>query len=107
MKNEIILFEDQGVTLEVNMKDETVWLNAHQMAELFDRDVKTVHKHIQNALKEELDLSTVAKIATLQSEGSRRVKYDLLYHNDKILIAESNPKEKNLMIDLIINLLSI
>lgn len=74
MKNEIILFEDQWVILEANMKDETVWLNAHQMAELFDRDVKTIRKHIQNALNEELDLSTVAKIATLQSEGTRRVK---------------------------------
>ena len=37
-KNEIILFENQGVKLEVNLKDETVWLNLEQMAELFDRD---------------------------------------------------------------------
>ena len=41
-KNEIILFENQGVKLEVNLKDETVWLNRNQMAELFDRDVKTI-----------------------------------------------------------------
>ncbi len=37
-KNEIILFENQGVKLEVNLKDETVWLNRQQLAELFDRD---------------------------------------------------------------------
>ena len=55
MKNEIILFEDQGVKLEVNMKDDTVWLNVNQMAKLFDRDSKTIRKHIDNALKEELD----------------------------------------------------
>ncbi len=42
MKNEVIIFENQSVKLEVNMKDETVWLNANQMAELFGRDVKTV-----------------------------------------------------------------
>ena len=62
-KNEIILFENQGVKLEVNLKDETVWLNREQLAELFDRDVKTIGKHINNALKEELsdDTLVVAK----------------------------------------------
>ena len=54
MKNEIVLFENQDVKLEVNMKDETMWLNANQMAELFDRDVKTIRKHINNVLEEEL-----------------------------------------------------
>ena len=55
MKNEIIIFENQEVKLEVNMKDETVWLTQSQMAELFDRDVKTISKHIKNAFEEELD----------------------------------------------------
>lgn len=55
MQNEIIIFENQGVKLEVNMKDENVWLTQAQMAELFDRDVKTISKHIQNAFIEELD----------------------------------------------------
>ena len=65
MKNEIIIFENQNVKLEVNMKDETVWLNREQMAELFDRDVKTIGKHINNALKEELeDEVVVANFAT-------------------------------------------
>ena len=61
-KNEIILFENQGVKLEVNLKDETVWLNREQLAELFGRDIKTIGKHINNALKEELsdDTSVVA-----------------------------------------------
>ena len=69
MKNEIILFENQNIKLEVNMKDETVWLSAEQMAKLFDRDYKTIRKHINNALKEELDSLSVAKIATVQKEG--------------------------------------
>ena len=54
MKNEIVLFENQGVKLEVNLKDETVWLSTEQMAKLFDRDYKTINKHIKNALEEEL-----------------------------------------------------
>ena len=67
MKNEIILFENQNVKLEVNVKDETVWLNREQLSILFDRDIKTIGKHINNALKEELDTSTVAKFATVQN----------------------------------------
>ena len=57
MKNEIVLFENQDVKLEVNMKDETVWLNREQLSKLFNRDIKTIGKHINNALQEELDSS--------------------------------------------------
>ena len=71
MKNEIILFENQNIKLEVNVKDETVWLNREQLSILFDRDIKTIGKHINNALKEELDTSTVAKFATVQNVACR------------------------------------
>ena len=86
-KNEIILFENQGVKLEVNLKDETVWLNRQQLATLFDRDVKTISKHINNALNEELkNISTVAKFETVQNEGERRVTRNIEYFNlDMIL----------------------
>lgn len=86
-KNEIILFENQGVKLEVNLKDETVWLNRQQLAKLFDRDIKTIGKHINNALSEELkDIPTVAKFATVQREGERDVTRDIEYYNlDMIL----------------------
>ena len=87
MKNEIILFEDQGVQLEVNLKDETVWLNVNQMAQLFGRDSKTIRKHIDNALSEELDSSTVAKIATVQKEGSRDVSRNVEYYNLDMIIS--------------------
>ena len=73
MKNEIILFENQDVKLEVNMKDETVWLSLDQMAKLFDRDKSVISRHIKNALEEEADNSTVAKFATVQNEGNRSV----------------------------------
>ena len=71
--NEIVLFEteDKAVTLSVPVEQETVWLNRNQMAELFDRDVKTIGKHINNALKEELDNQVVvAKFATTTRHGA-------------------------------------
>ena len=71
-ENEIVLFEteDKKVLLPVEVKDETVWLNRNQMAELFDRDIKTIGKHINNALKEELDNQVVvAKFATTTKHG--------------------------------------
>ena len=77
-KNEIILFENQGVRLEVNLKDETVWLNRQQLADLFDRDIKTIWKHINNALKEELkDVPTIANFATVQKEGNYELSFNL------------------------------
>ena len=71
-EKEIVLFEteDKQVLLPVEVKDETVWLNRNQMAELFDRDIKTIGKHINNALKEELDNQVVvAKFATTTKHG--------------------------------------
>ena len=53
MKNEIILFENQNVKLEVNIKDETVWLNVKQMAELFGREESNIRRHIINIFKEQ------------------------------------------------------
>ena len=87
-KNEIILFENQGVKLEVNLKDETVWLNREQLAKLFDRDVKTIGKHINNALNEELqDTPTVAKFATVQKEGDRKVTRNIEYYNLDMIVS--------------------
>ena len=96
-KNEIILFENQGVKLEVNLKDDTVWLNRQQLAELFGRDVKTIGKHINNALKEELKgIPTVAKFATVQKEGEREVTRRVEYYNlDMILSIGYRVKSKN------------
>lgn len=52
MKNEIIIFENQKVKLEVNMKDETVWLTQEQMAQLFGKARSTINEHIKNIYKE-------------------------------------------------------
>lgn len=51
MKNEIIIFENQKVKLEVNMQDETVWLSLEQMSKLFDRDRTVITRHINNIFK--------------------------------------------------------
>ena len=68
--------EDKQVKLPVTVEGETVLLNCNQMFELLDRDVKTIGKHINNTLKEELsvDNSTVAKFASVQIEGEREVE---------------------------------
>ena len=51
-KNEIIFFENQGVKLEVNLKDETLWLTQEQMSKLFDKAKSTINEHIKNIYKE-------------------------------------------------------
>ena len=87
-KNEIILYEtaDREIVLEVNTDGNTVWLNRNQLAQLFDRDVKTIGKHINNALKEELynDNSTVAKFATTAADGKT---YKVDYFNLDVIIS--------------------
>lgn len=90
----IVLFEssDGEVRLDVAVdvgKDE-IWLNRSQMSLLFDRDVKTIGKHIANALKEELENSpkpTVAKFATVQKEGNREVEQQVEYYNLDVIIS--------------------
>jgi len=69
-RNEIILYQpDEAVKLEVRLSEETVWLNRNQMATLFGRDVKTIGKHIANALAEELSVfPVVAKFATTAND---------------------------------------
>ena len=90
-KNEIVIFEteDKAITLPVAVGNETVWLNRNQMAELFARDVKTIGKHINNALKEELDYeeATVAKFATVQMEGEREVERQIEFYNLDVIIS--------------------
>jgi prophage maintenance system killer protein len=89
MKTELITFKDG--TLELNVpvswEQETVWLTRNQMAKLFDRDVKTIGKHINNALKEELDHSTVANFATVQMEGGREVERNIEHYNLDMIIS--------------------
>ena len=97
-KNEMIQFIDGELKLDVkvDLEKDTVWLNRNQISELFDRDIKTIGKHINNALNEELsDMSTVAKFATVQQEGKRKVTRKIEYYNlDMVLSVGYRVKSK-------------
>ena len=87
-KYELIKFEDGDFTLNVNVspKDETVWLNRHELSLLFDRDIKTIGKHINNILKEEyknID-GVIAKIATTANDGKT---YMMDFYNLDIILS--------------------
>ena len=85
-KNEIILFENQGVKLEVNLKDETVWLTQKQMAELFDKDRRTITRHIQNIYKDnELEENSVCKFFEHTAEDAKN--YKVQYYNLDMIIS--------------------
>jgi len=81
-KGEIVMYQpDETIRLEVRVEDETVWLNRQQMATLFGRDVKTIGKHVNNALHEELaNVPTVANFAIVQNEGSRMVTRNIEFY---------------------------
>ena len=85
-KNEIILFENQGVKLEVNLKDETVWLTQKQMAELFDKDRRTITRHIQNIYRDnELEENSVCSFFEHTAEDGK--KYNVQYYNLDMIIS--------------------
>ena len=176
-RNEIILFENQGVKLEVNLKDETVWLTQEQMSKLFGKAKSTINEHIKNVYKEGelIEKETMTKFGNSEfankptnyynldilvtfikvlhgqdiyksieekganflylivknhvfADGNKRIAatlfiyflnfYGILYKNGKqvidnntltaltLLIAESNPKEKEVIIDLVMNFLN-
>lgn len=92
MSNEIIIFEDQKVKLEVNMQDETVWLTQEQMSELFDKDRTVITKHIKNIFKDgELDeKSNVQKMHFPNSD-----KPVTLYNLDVIISVGYRVKSQN------------
>jgi prophage maintenance system killer protein len=80
---------DGEARIEVRLDEDTVWLSLDRMAELFDRDKSTVSRHIRNVFaEEELDASaTVAKFATVQTEGNRAVERQIDYYNLDVIIS--------------------
>ncbi len=89
--------ENRSVNLEVKVTEENVWLNRSQIAILFDRDIKTISKHINNSLQEELlNVPTVANFATVQIEGGREVtRYIEFYNLDMVLSVGYRVKSSN------------
>ena len=134
---EIILYEipEGHIQLDVRLEQETIWLNLNQLAVLFDRDKSVISRHLNKVFKEgELKRkSTVAKYATVQAEGNRKVQRNVEYFNlDAIisvgyrvnskrgtqrrisnaalvaitlLIAESRPDEKDILARIVTHLL--
>ena len=106
---EVVLYQpDDNIKLDVRICNDTVWLTRQQMATLFGRDVKTIGKHINNALREELAVSvvaknaptptvaknaivqhnpTVAKFATVQQEGNRTVLRQVEYYSLDVILS--------------------
>ena len=89
MKNEIIIFEDQEIKLEVNMKDETVWLSQQQMAELFNSSRTNIVEHINNIYESgELDRnSTCQEFRQVRKEGKREVSRNIPFYNLDMIIS--------------------
>lgn len=91
MKDEIVLYRPHELAehIEVRIDEETVWLSRHQISDLFNRDVKTIGKHINNVFSEgELyEKGTVAKFATVQKEGDRMVERQVEYYNLDVIIS--------------------
>ena len=84
---DLVLFEssDKSISLNVPLRNDSVWLNRNQMAELFGRDVKTIGKHVNNAIREELDgLPVVAKFATTAADGK---SYMVDYYDLDVIIS--------------------
>lgn len=89
MKNEIVLFENQDVKLEVNMQDETVWLSQQQMAELFNSSRTNIIEHINNIYSDgELDKnSTCQDFRQVRKEGKRNVTRTIPFYNLDMIIS--------------------
>ena len=85
---EIVVYktaQDAGLQLEVKIEGETVWLSRQQLSELYGRDIKTIGKHINNALREELKgLAVVAKFATTATDGKT---YQVEHYNLDIILS--------------------
>ena len=85
-KYDLIKFEDGDFSLDVKVEpdENTVWLNREQLSLLFDRDIKTIGKHINNILAKELNSSVVAFFATTASDGKT---YNVAYYNLDMILA--------------------
>lgn len=100
MVNDIIIFENQEVKLDVKLKDDTVWLSLEQISKLFDRDKSVISRHIKNILQEELSgIQVSAKFATTTKHGALDGKTQThlvdYYNLDVIISVGYRVKSKN------------
>ena len=90
-KGNLLLYQtaDGQTKIEVTLANDTVWLTADQMAELFQRNKSTISRHIKNVFEsgELKQNSTVAFFATVQNEGTRKVERNIAYYNLDMIIS--------------------
>ena len=84
-----LIYNNGEIELNVSVNSDTVWLNRQQLSNLFNRDVKTIGKHINNVFKDkELEkISTIANFATVQKEGEREISRNIEYYNLDVIIS--------------------
>jgi hypothetical protein len=80
---------DSNVKVQVILGNETVWLTQRQMAELFNKDVRTVNEHIRNVYDENelLEMATIRNFRIVQTEGARQVTRDVAHYNLDVIIS--------------------
>lgn len=87
--NDLIKYNDGEIEIAVSIQNETIWLTQKQIAELFDKDVRTVNDHIKAIYKEEelVENSTIRNFRIVQKEGNREVTRDVLHYNLDVVIS--------------------
>ncbi len=87
---EIYQSPDGQAHIDVRFEQDTLWLSQVQMAELFDKDVRTINEHIKNIYKEQElieDETTIRKFRIVRQEGGRQVKRDIDHYNLDMIIS--------------------
>ncbi|MEA1892610.1 MAG: RhuM family protein, partial [Campylobacterota bacterium] len=87
--SDLIKYNNGEIEIAVSIKNETIWLTQKQIAELFDKDVRTINEHIKAIYKEEelLEKSTIRKFRIVQKEGNREVSRDVSHYNLDVIIS--------------------
>src|SRR5574344_1481357 len=87
--NDLIKYNDGEIEIAVSIQNETIWLTQKQIAERFDKDVRTVNDHIKAIYKDEelFENSTIRNFRIVQKEGNREVSRDVSHYNLDIIIS--------------------
>jgi len=85
----IIVYEDGEIELKISVQQDTIWLTQKQIAELFDKDVRTINDHIKATYKDKelFENSTIRKFRIVQKEGKREVSRDVSHYNLDVIIS--------------------
>ena len=87
--NHIVIYNSGEIELKVSVKDDSIWLTQKQIAELFDKDIRTINDHIKKIYKDEelYENATIRKFRIVQKEGNREVSRDVKHYNLDMIIS--------------------